>query len=920
MNVIDMVQKPNPDIGRSVLLEEFVRAHFDESSGEHRTTNAEFQTVCQLLGRKDLDFGDVPNRLGKLTPDEVKWVNSTYREMERKVPKLKSRRHQQPNGGPYLSRLSPTEVLILNAFWSDGTVVRNPAVATALVEASLKNWFKVPTLLIPLNEILIQCVEQGDMHAAYLLGTAHWPKGDKFSRPTYLTEDSEKRKYYLESAKTHGHQGAIHWFEQEAMEAGLAEELSEENDADHLRWTNHDIDYALEYGPSAEGERLFEYGLQLVEANQSQFLFVHQEPENGKIFRQRHDLAIGWIEKAAVSNTKARHYLALKKGDLLFEKTYDESINPIDAEVEFSKVFNLLLASACPEAGVSPYLPAYVDLAEMCRSQRISPKHPEIQQSFKSDVARDYLVKAISGIQEPDCELALRIAPLCEWLYPGERAKAARFYSIAGKKSSYAAYRAGLIYLRESNKPNDIHAIKSLFELASQSNSWCPDERDTKARQFAGVALRIGWGTWQDPASWEDATGDLLQQLDDHSYQDSSLTPWITPGDIELLIGINPEYIRYTQWRLGWERYESTYGKSLSESDLNLTGKEHAIGSLRAVHFLYGSSDPLAFLKKLCVWNSHESYHHSVAEDESDIDFSCLAACFLQGQAYLIRSTNNDLDAIAERKFKTALTLIASLQEEAGGQGVNPRADLLRWMKSRTHIGIKNSQPTCRKISITEELNGPLNEFGDKFISILLNRLEGCKIPGLSKAKKIYYRDRYINTPFKVALFAQWMKALAECLKRENRWADCSLEVTTLNTLGKKSEIEEDIKRYGFGSFNSRASFVDGAERNEILVEALNRLGINSKVPNGLTNTETNHDRDLTIVFDDGCELQVDLGSGVGHWRAAKGGKTGINSYQPNRSPKVKADFLVAAQLHVASMVGGTNGCVIEWREAKSMY
>ncbi len=52
MDVIELVQKQNPDFGREALLEAFVNACFSETTGELLGDVHEFNRVLNLLGRK----------------------------------------------------------------------------------------------------------------------------------------------------------------------------------------------------------------------------------------------------------------------------------------------------------------------------------------------------------------------------------------------------------------------------------------------------------------------------------------------------------------------------------------------------------------------------------------------------------------------------------------------------------------------------------------------------------------------------------------------------------------------------------------------------------------------------------------------------------------------------------------------------
>ncbi len=52
MDVIELVQKQNPDFGREALLEAFVNAYFSETTGELLGDVHEFNQVLESLGAK----------------------------------------------------------------------------------------------------------------------------------------------------------------------------------------------------------------------------------------------------------------------------------------------------------------------------------------------------------------------------------------------------------------------------------------------------------------------------------------------------------------------------------------------------------------------------------------------------------------------------------------------------------------------------------------------------------------------------------------------------------------------------------------------------------------------------------------------------------------------------------------------------
>ncbi len=113
-----------------------------------------------------------------------------------------------------------------------------------------------------------------------------------------------------------------------------------------------------------------------------------------------------------------------------------------------------------------------------------------------------------------------------------------------------------------------------------------------------------------------------------------------------------------------------------------------------------------------------------------------------------------------------------AMQNGPGGRGVSFHATSLKWLQSKSQDGINAAQPNCRRVSISEEMNGETTEFGGLFLNLILQNLENEAIPGGSIATEVIYTDRYINTPFKVVLLANAIKAVVTHLRVQERWRD----------------------------------------------------------------------------------------------------------------------------------------------------
>ena len=170
----------------------------------------------------------------------------------------------------------------------------------------------------------------------------------------------------------------------------------------------------------------------------------------------------------------------------------------------------------------------------------------------------------------------------------------------------------------------------------------------------------------------------------------------------------------------------------------------------------------------------------------------------------------------------------------------------------------------------------------------------------------------------KVALLANWMAALMRYLKEKNRWQV------------KKIEVETDEMSYtkGTGTYNS-GWFADTGrtnyfkwilnatkDRDDVLTQTLAHFGIAVEIPK----VATQHDRELTVTFNDGYELQVDLGQGLSHWSAVNGGEESVFSFKYGTGTEA-IENEVKQLIDCKVRAGGENRTTygfVEWRKART--
>ena len=303
-----------------------------------------------------------------------------------------------------------------------------------------------------LDDLLKQCVDQGDAHAAYLLATAQ-THNDAQIRSTHLVRDEVQRMEYLKAAKLRGHKQA-----NELLETRHDEE--EGNTLDDGKFDGYfesrrEINEAIQTRSNVEGSRLFDIALELHDANSS---FIRDDsPEEFKAevakCQSREDLVVAWIQEAAITSTQARHFLATS---VLFGKNF-RITKLLDDSVNKQKYVELLETAAFPEQGIKPCYSALVDLA-FVYSLNNWPVYDPVK-------AKKRLSQAIEKIGTLENQYTIRLAELHEQLH-GENEIKQRIDLYAGleKWSSKAAFRAGLLTLRVASTEKEFQISRSHFE------------------------------------------------------------------------------------------------------------------------------------------------------------------------------------------------------------------------------------------------------------------------------------------------------------------------------------------------------------------------------------------------------------------------------------------------------------------------
>ena len=859
---MEMVIKEKPSTGRLALLEAFVDAHFDPETGEPACGG--FFEVLKRLGRKDLNFGPQAQELGRLSTEEETFVRDMHSDRcddARKAARKKNFDAQFPpisydcRANPFYKQLSAIERLVFEALSPDGKGVVNPAAATTLAQAVHERWFEVPYLPFSPTELLKHSCAQGDAHAAYLLATL------RTEDDAWLEKSAEKRKSYLDRANRLGHQGAYHTL----LQADMEDMDSDFRNADQTEWFLDELmdqlQLAKKRGPTAEGEALVDMGIQLDDASYSLMIHGHPDFPNFSAYQGQHEIALGWIKKAAATSTRAKHWLAT---------------SPLLNRLEVAERIDLLSAAAWPESDASPFYPALVDLAEIYAKVGSSTSN--------ADKARACLAQAIDTIKAPEPLTSIRLADLDEQLNAGLPSNQAyEHYASAAKSSAYAAFRAGVLALRKAMVCGDRHVSLTHFEACVQFETEDDDELTLKAKLCAEAALLIGWGDfnsngrWNNDA-WNNAAVVLVQHLDRTAYRASPTSLWLLEEDIKILLDINPHYRQLMKLRFEFNGHE----------ELHRYTKEFSV-----LHeYAYGASDPLIFLQGIVSISTKQTISLKELNQKREIKNKTLLEAFLAGQLYL-NGRVGDVDVngqvsvagqvLALEHFERAELLINQPQLQHGCQGSSKKSDLLRWLGGKTWEGILQAQPNGRSLDLGSALCGPMDKFGTQMMKKIQSCFKDGKLPGTSPATNVIYRDRFINTPFNVAQLAFWMLALQTYLQTNRRWEVERIEIETLDE-DKKPKSRNNVNPHRWSD-----QWQKSATRDEVLYCTMKQLGVNGEV---MSNIYGQHDRELIVKFLDGSKLRLGLGHGLDYWKP-----------EPCDNRNIHFDFSVEPDKQVMSIV-----------------
>ncbi|RPT44337.1 DEAD/DEAH box helicase [Pseudomonas aeruginosa] len=155
-------------------------------------------------------------------------------------------------------------------------------------------------------------------------------------------------------------------------------------------------------------------------------------------------------------------------------------------------------------------------------------------------------------------------------------------------------------------------------------------------------------------------------------------------------------------------------------------------------------------------------------------------------------------------------------------------------------------------ISIHEELNGSLLQFGERFWELLGARdQQVADVIATAKINRLTYSDRYIQNPAVVTILGAVLKDLKSRIS-----ADAVVQVKTLFKSGRlqgRKAFDDWANQDDFEFFSRNWLSAMVGHQVELIVESSNR--------------EIPHHRRLELEFEDGRTLKVRFDQGVAYWQ-----------------------------------------------------
>ncbi len=160
-------------------------------------------------------------------------------------------------------------------------------------------------------------------------------------------------------------------------------------------------------------------------------------------------------------------------------------------------------------------------------------------------------------------------------------------------------------------------------------------------------------------------------------------------------------------------------------------------------------------------------------------------------------------------------------------------------------------------IRLIEELNTNIGGFGEKFWSMVTERLiqSGFPVEYFGKLKLVDYSDRYLQNPFTTILLTRIISS-----NPFEKSSDLEIVISTIQSKNELSHFQRNIIHNWFQE--------EDESRIELIKELLAEFE-NVEVNLGQTIRDLPHSREMNLEFENGKVLNIRFDQGMGYWNAS---------------------------------------------------
>lgn len=205
-----------------------------------------------------------------------------------------------------------------------------------------------------------------------------------------------------------------------------------------------------------------------------------------------------------------------------------------------------------------------------------------------------------------------------------------------------------------------------------------------------------------------------------------------------------------------------------------------------------------------------------------------------------------------------------------------------KWERASQAILVDKRENTFA-ITITNELDGPLQGFGERAWRLLMKSVPvlKAKMTGDQPLTAISYSDRYLRSPLTLLLLKELLAAL--------KGYPCGVGVPAISVLTSKLEGWKDLREAQFLHHDWR----DADHRQQAfsaLFASVGQFTLQEKA-----NFDVPHARELRLCWQDGSEYIIRFDQGVGYWKISRG----VKSYPFDFTIEKQFDYLKSLELDI---------------------